>query len=77
MIRYKIDVPASLKERGIKWIDLRNEGLGEGTLTRIRHGEVPSMETLDVLCRVLRRQPASLIEWVSDDPIQPLPPVRA
>ncbi len=69
MIRYKVDISVELKKKGLLWADLRREGLGEGTLTRMRRGLPPDPNTLNVLCRLLHKQPGQLLEYVPDEKV--------
>ena len=66
-IRYKIDVLAALKDAGYSQNRIRTEKiLGVSVLSKIRAGGLPSMHELDVICRLLGRQPGDLIEYVDD-----------
>lgn len=68
MIRLKVDVLAALKAAGYTSYKLRNEKLiGESTLTKIRAGGLPSWRELNVICRLLKRQPGDLVEYVDDE----------
>ena len=67
MIRYKVDISVELKKKGLLWVDFRKAGLGESTLTRMRRGLPPDSSTLNVLCRLLRKQSGQLLEYVPDD----------
>ncbi len=64
-LRYKIDVVAALKEKGITSYKIRSEKLmSESTLQKLRKGEGVSWENLEILCRLLECQPSDLIEYV-------------
>lgn len=68
MIRYKLDILDELRKRGFNSTVLRRERiLGEGTITRIRRGLPPDPKTLDILCRILHRQPGSILEWFDEE----------
>ena len=65
-IRYKIDVMSALKEKGYSSTKIREEKLiGQSYLQQIRHGEMVSWKTFDMLCSLLECQPGDLIEYVS------------
>lgn len=64
-IRYKIDVLAALKAKGYSSTKIREEKLiGQSYLQQIRHGELVSWKTLDMICSLLECQPGDLIEYV-------------
>lgn len=66
-LKYKIDVVAALKEKGITSYKIRSEKLmSESTLQKLRKGEGVSWENLEMLCRLLECQPSDLIEYVED-----------
>ena len=66
-LKYKVDVVAALKEKGITSYKIRSEKLmSESTLQKLRKGEGVSWENLEMLCRVLECQPSDLIEYVED-----------
>lgn len=67
-IRYKIDILAELKKRGYTSTKIREEKLiGQSYLQQLRHGELVSWKTLDIICSLLDCQPADLIEFVKDE----------
>lgn len=64
-IRYKIDILAALKAKGYSSTKIREEKLiGQSYLQQIRHGELVSWKTLDMICSLLECQPGDLIEHV-------------
>ena len=66
-IRYKIDVLAELKKNGYSSAKIREEKLiGQSYLQQLRHGELVSWKTLDVICSLLKCQPGDLLEYVED-----------
>ena len=66
-IRYKVDVMASLKEKGYSSTKIREEKLiGQSYLQQLRHGELVSWKTLDTICSLLDCQPGDLIEFVRE-----------
>ncbi len=66
-IRYKIDIMAELKKRGYSSARIREEKLiGQSYLQQIRHGELVSWKTLDMICSLLDCQPGDIIEYVRE-----------
>lgn len=69
MISYKIDVLATLKEKGFNTSRLRKEKLlAESTLQTIREGQLVSYRNLDRLCALLECQPGEILEYVPEEP---------
>ena len=66
MLRYKVNILEKLKETGYSSYRLRQEKvLSEGTLQKMRSGNIAiTMESLGVVCDILRCQPGELVEWV-------------
>ena len=57
MLKYKIDILESLKEKGYTSYKIRKEKLiGESQLQKIRTGEIASKETLNTICKLLYTQ---------------------
>lgn len=68
MLQYKIDVLATLKEKGYTTYILRRDKLlSEGVIQSLRKGKVVSAENLDRLCALLKMQPGSIIKYVPDE----------
>lgn len=66
-LRFKVDVLAALKEKGITTYQIRKEKLlSESTVQKLRAGIGVSWENLETLCRLLDCQPYDLIEYVKD-----------
>ena len=66
-LRYKIDVLAALKEKGITTYQIRKEKLlSESTVQKLRAGIGVSWENIETLCRLLDCQPSDFIEYVKD-----------
>ena len=66
-IRYKIDILATLKEKGYTSTRIREEKLiGQSYLQQMRHGELVSWKTIDTICRLLNCQPGDLVEFNAD-----------
>lgn len=68
-IRYKINIIEALKDKGISTYKIRKEKIfGESTLQMFRRGEfVSSGNNLDLLCKLLEKQPGEIIEYVTDE----------
>lgn len=68
-IRYKINIIEALKEKGISTYRARKDKLfGEATLQMFRRGEfVSSGNNLELLCKLLEKQPGDLIEYVPEE----------
>lgn len=64
---YKIDVVASLKEKGYNTNRIRKENLlSQSTLTKFRNKEPVSWENLETLCKLLECQPSDIIEYIKE-----------
>ena len=64
-LKYRIDVLAALKDKGITTYKLRQEKLlSESTVQKLRAGVGVSWENLETLCALLECQPGELIEYV-------------
>ena len=73
-LQYKIDVLATLKEKGITTYKIRQEKiLSESTVQKLRASKGVSWENLETLCRLLDCQPADLIEYIKDPAVQETP----
>lgn len=68
-LRYKIDVIAALKSRGITTYTILREGLlSQSTVQKLRTGEGVSWSNLERLCRLLGCQPGDILEYVEETP---------
>ena len=64
-LQFKIDVVSALKEMGYTTYKIRNEKiLSESTVQKLRAGKGVSWENIETLCRLLKCQPADLLEYV-------------
>ena len=64
-IKFKVDVLAALKDRGITTYRIRQEKLlSESTVQKLRNGSPISWESLEVICSLLNCQPGDLIEFL-------------
>lgn len=67
MIRYKINVLSSLKDAGYSSTRIRQEKLiGQSYLQQLRHGELVSWKTIDVICKLLKCQPGDIVEYTEE-----------
>ncbi len=67
MLIYKTDVLARLKKAGYNSTRIHNEHiLPDGTMQKLRTGEMIGTKTLDKLCELLIVQPNSIIKYVPD-----------
>lgn len=68
-IRYKTDIVNALKEAGYSTYRIRKDKIfGEATLQMFRKGIfVSSGNNLEMLCKLLNKQPGDLIEYVPED----------
>lgn len=67
MIRFKIDVLEELKKQGYNTGRIRKEKIiSEGTLQRLRNnaGEPITTATIDTICKILKKQPGQILEYV-------------
>lgn len=67
MLKYKIDILESLKEKGYTSYKIRKEKLiGESQLQKIRTGEIASKETLNTICKLLNCQPGDILKYIEE-----------
>ena len=67
-LKYKIDVLAALKEKGITTYQIRKDRLlSESTVQKLRTGVGVSWENIETLCRLLECQPGDLMEYVPEE----------
>lgn len=67
MLKYRIDILESLKNKGYTSYKIRKDKLiGEAQLQKIRSGEIASKETLNTICRLLDCQPGDILEYVEE-----------
>lgn len=69
MLRYKMDILQNLKIAGYSTYLIRAEKiLSEGTMQRLRTGSTAiTVESLGILCNILRCQPGDILEWAAED----------
>lgn len=56
-----------MRENGISWYRLGNEGIDPQTQQRIRHDRPLSTTTIEALCRILHCQPGDLMEYIAEE----------
>ena len=56
-----------MKKHKISYYYLANQGLEAPTLHRIRHDQPITTETLGKICKIMKCQPADLIEYIEND----------
>ena len=65
-LKFKVDVLASLKEKGYTTYRIRQEKiLSESTVQKLRAGLGVSWDNLETICELLECQPGDLIEFVA------------
>lgn len=68
MIKYKIDVFQELKERGYNQTKIQRENLlPRQTMQNIKAGKGITLETLNKICIMLKKQPGDIIEVIPTD----------
>ena len=69
MLRYRLDVLQELKKAGYSTYRIREDKiLAEGTMQKIRTGSTAiSVESLGILCNILRCQPGDILEWLPEE----------
>lgn len=76
MLKYKINILDTFKERGLKVNDYRknknpnvkkSQALSDSTLQKLRNNDTTlSADTINALCSILKCQPGDLLEYVED-----------
>lgn len=67
-LQFRIDVVATLKEKGYTSYKIRQEKLlSESTIQKLRSGKGVSWENIEALCRLLDCQPGDLIEYIEKE----------
>lgn len=70
LIRYRFDIMAALTSVGYYPKRLRDDKImGEGTMSKIRKGEIVSAATLNSICDILHCQPGDLLEYIPDEKV--------
>jgi putative transcriptional regulator len=63
-MKYKIDVLACLRDRGLTVYRLRKDHIfGGATIESFRSGEVANGKTVDRLCELLNCKPSDIIDF--------------
>lgn len=67
-IVYKVNILATLKEKGYNTTVLRKEKLlAESTIQQLRQNQLVSWKNIDRLCTLLNCQPGDILEHRKDD----------
>lgn len=68
-IKYKIDVLSELKAAGYSTYKLRKgKILSERTIQLLREGKLIALESIDILCKLLKCQPGDILEYIEPAP---------
>ena len=69
MLRYTENIQELLKYAGYSSYRLRKEKLlSESILQKLRTGDTTiTLESLNIICNILRCQPGDLLEWVPEE----------
>lgn len=68
VIYYKINVLSELKEIGYTTYKLRKEKIfGERTIQKLRDNDYINFNNLDIICKLLNRQPSEIIGHRKDN----------
>ena len=65
MITYK-RLWEKLNKTGVSQYRLRMEGLSNSTITRLKHDETVSTETINKLCKILSCNVEDIMEYIED-----------
>lgn len=66
-LRFKIDVLAELKKRGITTYTIRRDRImSESTVQKLRSGQGLAWDSIETICRLLNCQPGDIIEFVQE-----------
>lgn len=68
MIRYKIDVMSSLKDKGFSRTRLRNSKLlSESTMSKFQHYDTNlTLNSINAVCNLLHCQISDVVEYIPD-----------
>ena len=67
MLIYKFDVLDALKNKGWSTYRIKKEHImSEGTVQKLRGGMMVGPEVLNLICKILEKQPGSIIKYVDD-----------
>lgn len=68
MLKWRVNILDELRTAGFYPRKMRLERLfGESTIQKMRHQQLVSWAEFDRLCRVLKKQPGDLIEYVETE----------
>ena len=55
-----------MKEKGVSQYRLKQEGISNSTLTRLKRNEVVTTETIDKLCQIIGCNVGDIMKYVKD-----------
>lgn len=69
MLEFKIDIISELAKHGYTSTKIRDcKLIGQKTYSEMKNNnKVPGIKTIDTLCRLLNKQPGSIIRYVPDN----------
>ena len=68
VLKYKIDILQTLKQNGYTAYRLRKENiLGGAVIQSFRNGEIVSIHSLHIVCKLLNCQLSDIVEYVPDE----------
>ena len=66
-IKYKVDILDVLRKSGYTSYKLRTDKLmSESTIQKLRNSEMVALSNIEIVCRLTKLQPGSLIEYVEE-----------
>lgn len=67
-LKFKINILETLKQAGYNSTVIRQENLlSQSTLQKLRNGGQLSWSNIETICKLLKRQPGELLEYVEDE----------
>ena len=67
-LKFKINILEALKQAGYNSTVIRQENLlSQSTLQKLRNGGQLSWSNIETICKLLKRQPGELLEYVEDE----------
>lgn len=68
MIKYKIDIIQTLKNKGYSTYKMRKEKIfNESQLQQMRENKILAQDALNKLCALLDCQPGDILEYIPDE----------
>lgn len=67
-LKWRFDILPALKASGYNTNRIRSEKiLSESTLQKLREGQGLSWSTIEILCKLLQKQPGELLIYIPDN----------